>query len=181
MEKIDVLTLSSGNKDEFIKKLILGLIEYFDTDVDTLPENYGYKHPWSLLSLIRDNAIDTYALVYVNDRIWGGSGGIVRYIDDKKIYQGGFRWFSNAEKIVKGLGCMKAHIHKYTMTEQFERAKQQNCEEYILSFNNYNKRLFDISRKYHLKKAFPNTVFVPSEGMVMFNGVEQYLLTVDLK
>jgi hypothetical protein len=120
-------------------------------------------------------------MVYVNDRIWGGSGGIVRYIDGKKIYQGGFRWFSNAEKIVKGLGCMKTHIHKYTMTEQFERAKEQKCEEYILSFNGYNKRLFNISRKYHLRKAFPNTVFVPSNGMVMFNGVEQYLLIVDLK
>lgn len=181
MEKINVLKLTSDNKIEFTEKLILGLTEYFNTDVDSLPDNYGYKFSWSLLSLIRDCTIDTYALVYVNDRLWGGSGGIVRYIDGKKIYQGGFRWFSNAEKIVKGLGCMKPHIHKYTMTEQFARAKELNCEEYILSFNSYNKRLFDISRKYHLRKTFPNTVFVPSTGMVMFNGVEQYLLTVDLK
>jgi hypothetical protein len=181
MDKIEVLVLSSENKTEFTNKLTAGLVEYFKSDVDNLPDNYGYKLPWSLLSLLRDDNLDTYAIVYVNDRVWGGSGGIIRYIDDKKIYQGGFRWFSNAENLVKGLGCMKAYIHTHTMTEQFKRAKEQNCDEYILSFNNYNQRLFDISRKYHLKKAFPNTVFKPSDGLVLFNGVMQQLLIVDLK
>jgi hypothetical protein len=181
MDKVEVLVLSSENKSEFTNKLVEGLTEYFEADVDNLPDNYGYKHPWSLLSLLRDDKLDTYALVYVNDRIWGGSGGIIRYIDDKKIYQGGFRWFSNAENIVKGLGCMKTYIHTHTMTTQFERAKEQNCDSYVLSFNDYNKRLFEISRKYHLRKAFPNTVFNPSNGPVMFNGVLQQLLTVELK
>jgi len=181
MDVIDVLVLSAENKAEFTQKLTAGLTAYFDADVDNLPENYGYMHPWSLLSLLRDDKLDTYALVYVDGKIWGGSGGIVRHIDNKKIYQGGFRWFSNAEKIVKGLGCMKAYIHTHTMTEQFRRANEQGCKQYILSFNDYNQRLFEISRKYHLRKAFPDTVFVPSDGPVMFNGVLQQLLTVELK
>jgi hypothetical protein len=181
MDKIDTITLSSTNKDEFIEKLIDGLTEYFKTDLEGLPENYGFKHPWSLLNLILDDTIDVYTLVYVNGRLWGGSGGMIKHIDGKKIYQGGLRWFSNAENISKGLGCMKAYTHTYSIGEQFRRAKQQNCDEYILSFNNYNERLFHISRKYHLKKAFPDIVFKPSNGMVTFNGVPQYLLTVDLK
>jgi hypothetical protein len=76
---------------------------------------------------------------------------------------------------------MKAYTHTYTMTEQFRRASEQECEQYILSFNDYNKRLFEKSRKYHLRKAFPNTVFVPSNGPVMFNGTLQQLLIVELK
>ena len=120
-------------------------------------------------------------MVYVNGRTWGGSGGIIRYIDNKKIYHGGLRWFSNAKNVVKGLGCIKTHTLTYTMTNQLERAKEQNCDTYILSFNDYNKRFFDVGRKYLLKKAFPDIVFTPSNGMVMFNGVEQYLLTLDLK
>jgi hypothetical protein len=180
MDNIDVLVLSSNNKAEFTEKLIAGLTEYFEADVDTLPDNYGYKHPWSLLSLLRDDKLDIYALVYVNSRIWGGSGGIVRYIDNEKIYQGGFRWFSNAENLVQGLGCMKAYIHTHTMTEQFKRAREQGCAKYILSFNDYNQRLFEISRKYHLRKAFPGVEFKPSPGPVMFNGVLQQLLIVDL-
>jgi hypothetical protein len=67
------------------------------------------------------------------------------------------------------------------MTEQFQRAKDQNCEQYVLSFNDYSQRLFEISRKYHLKKAFPDIEFVPSDGPVMFNGTLQQLLTVDLQ
>jgi hypothetical protein len=181
MDKINVLVLSADNKSKFTKKLIKGLTEYFNTDIDNLPENYGYKHPWSLLSLLRDDKLDIYTLVYVNGKLWGGSGGIVRCVDNKKIYQGGFRWFSNAENLVKGLGCMKAYTHTHTMTEQFKRAREQKCNQYILSFNDYNQRLYEISRKYHLKKAFPDTVFVPSNGLVMFNGVLQQLLTVELQ
>ena len=73
MDKIDTLTLSTENKTEFIDKLTGGLLEFFETDsVDNFHENYGYQLPWSLLSLIRDDKIDTYTLVYVNGRIWGG-------------------------------------------------------------------------------------------------------------
>ena len=181
MDNIDVLVLSPDNKSEFLKKLTIGLTEYFGTEIDNLPENYGYKHPWSLLSLIEDGNLDTYALVYVNGNFWGGSGGMIRYNDNKKIYQGGFRWFSNAKNVVSGLGCIKIYTLTHTMTNQLIRAKEQNCDTYVLSFNDYNKRFFDVGRKYLLKKAFPNIVFGPSNGMVMFNGVEQYLLTLELK
>jgi len=182
MDKIDVLLLTADNKIEFIKKLTDALFEYFKcVDIENLPENYGTKHPWSLLNLIQDDKIDTYALLYVNDRVWGASGGIVRYIDDKKIYQGGFRWFSNAENLVKGLGCMKSYLYTYTMVDQLQRAREQDCDKFTLSFNDYNERFFEITKKYHLRKVFPNTVFNPSDGLVMFNGVPQRLLTVDLK
>jgi hypothetical protein len=76
---------------------------------------------------------------------------------------------------------MKAYTHTHTMTEQFKRAREHKCNQYIISFNDYNQRLYEISRKYHLKKAFPDTVFVPSNGPVMFNGVLQQLLTVELQ
>ena len=181
MDSVNALTLSSENKIEFVDKLIQGLVEFFETDVDSLPDNYGYKHPWSLLSLIKDDKLDTYTLVYVNDRVWGGSGGMVRYIDNKKIYQGGLRWFSNAKNHTKGLGFIRGYTLLYTMPQQFDRAKDLQCDEYILSFNEYNKKFFEVGHKYHLKKAFPNLVFTPSNGMVMFNGVMQYTLTLDLK
>lgn len=182
MDKIDTLTLSTENKTEFIDKLTGGLLEFFETDsVDNFHENYGYQLPWSLLSLIRDDKIDTYTLVYVNGRIWGGSGGMIRDMDGKKVYQGGFRWFSNAKNHVSGLGYMKTYIHTHTMTDQFIRAREQNCEQYILSFNTYNDRFFKISKNYHLRKAFPDIEFKPSNGHVMFNGVMQQILIVDLK
>jgi hypothetical protein len=180
MDKIEVKTLSEANKSDFINELVVNLTGYFDADVNNLPTNYGNKLPWSLISLIASGEIDTYQMLYVNDQFWGASGGMVREFNGKKIYQGGFRWFSNAEKITQGLGCMKAYSHTHKIGHQFDRAKLNGCSELILSFNDYNYRLFEISRRYHLRKAFPDRSFIPSATTIMFNGTPQWLLTTKI-
>lgn len=171
-----MLTLTNENKGEFTDRLKLALYDRFDKD---LHDNYGYTHSWSLLSLIRDNAIDTYQLLYVNDKFWTGAGGIVREFNGEKIYQAGFRVFSYASGRHKGLG-VKPYNHIYNTAYQIERAKLNNCSKVILSFNDYNYQLFQINIKYLLPRAFPNYKFVPSAKPVLFNGIDQWLLTLDL-
>jgi len=171
-----MLILTDENKGEFTDKLKQALNLRFGNE---LPENYGYLYPWSLLSLIRDDAIDTYQLLYVNDKFWTGAGGIVREFNNEKVYQAGFRVFSYSDPRHKGLG-VKPYNHKYCTTYQIERAKLNGCSKLILSFNDYNYQLFQVNIKYLLPKAFPDYKFVASSKPILFNGVEQWLLTLNL-
>jgi hypothetical protein len=182
MDKIEVLVLTPENKVEFTEKLTRAALDYFDCEtVEELPDNYGRKHPWSLLSFIDNDQLDIYQILYVNDQVWCCAGGIHRVHNGKKVYQGGFRWFSNAEKICKGLGSIKSYSHKYLIAHHLERAREQGFEEFILSFNDYNYRMFQSIRKYHLRKVLPDVNFEPSSEMVLFNNTPQWLLTVKLK
>jgi len=176
MDKVEMVTLTKENKSEFTIKLKLALIEKFG---ENIPENYSTLHPWSLLSLIRDEKIDTYQLLYVNDKFWTATGGMIREFEGNKVYQAVFRGFSNADNRHKGLG-VKSYTHMYNTTYQIERAKNLNCDSVIISFNDYNYTLFVLNQRYLLPKAFPNHTFVASNEPVMFNGVEQWLLTMKL-
>ena len=179
MDSIKLLNLENTNKDDFLSILTNELLAKFKcTDIDDLPENYGYAKEWSLLSLIRDNKIDSYQLIFVNGNFWVGSGGMIRTYDDKKIYQSGFRAFSNAT--VNGLGS-KSHSHEYNTKYQIERAKKAQCHEVILSFNLYNEKLFRITRDYHLPKIFDKNAWQASNEPNKFNGVSQWLLTMSLQ
>ena len=152
------------------------MIDKFGEDI---PENYGTEHPWSLLSLIRDDAIDTYQLIYVNDKFWTATGGMIREFGGNKVYQAVFRGFSNAENRHKGLGVV-SYTHLYSTKYQIERAKELGCHSVIISFNDYNYKLFDITQKYMLPKTLPEHKFIASDEPIMFNGVEQWLLTLRL-
>ena len=176
MDKIEMITLTKENKSEFIDKLKRALYEKFG---EVLPENYGTVHPWSLLSLIKDDVIDTYQLIYVNDKFWTATGGMIREFLGNKVYQAVFRGFSVADNRHKGLG-VKSYTHMYNTAYQIERAKELNCHSVIISFNDYNYKLFELNQRYLLPRAFPNHTFIASTTPVMFNGVEQWLLTMKL-
>jgi hypothetical protein len=181
MDSIKLLNLENTNKDDFLSILTNELLAKFKcTDIDDLPENYGYAKEWSLLTLIRDNKIDSYQLIFVNGDFWAGSGGMIRTYDNKKIYQSGFRAFSNATNLNRAIG-MKSYSHIYNTKQQIELATKHNCESIILSFNTYNERLFKITRDYHLPKVFGKDSFKGSDTAVEFYGVKQWLLTMSLK
>ena len=171
-----MITLTTENKSEFIEKLKQALCEKFG---EVLPENYGTLHPWSLLSLLRDDAIDTYQLLYVNEKFWTATGGIAREFNGNKVYQAVFRGFSDADNRHKGLG-VKSYTHLHNTKYQIERAKEVGCHSVIISFNDYNYRLFELTKKYMLPKALPEYTFTASSKPIMFNGVEQWLLTLAL-
>jgi hypothetical protein len=177
---VEVVNLSKENKDIFLERLTYCLLDYFKCEYTDLPDNYGDKNPWSLINLIKNDDLDSYTMVFVNDFFWGGSGGILRDFNGEKIYQGGFRWFSNAENAARGLGSVKSYNHIHSIGHQLERAKINGCTKYIISFNDYRYRYMLISKNYHFKKVFPDIDFKPSSEMIMFNNVPQWLLTVDL-
>lgn len=176
MDKVEMITLTKENKSEFVEKLKLALTEKFGNE---LPENYGTTHPWSLLNLINDDMLDTYQLLYVNDKFWTATGGIIREFEDNKVYQAVFRGFSYADHRHKGLG-VKSYTHAYNTKFQIERARELNCHSVIISFNDYNYKLFELNQRYLLPKAFPNHTFVASTEPITFNGVKQWLLTMKL-
>ncbi len=171
-----MITLSKENKDKFVDMLKRALIDKFGEEI---PENYNYTHPWSLLSLLRDDAIDTYQLLYVNEKFWTATGGIVREFNGNKVYQAVFRGFSDADNRHKGLG-VKSYTHLHNTKYQIERAKELGCHSVIISFNDYNYKLFELTKKYMLPKALPEHTFTASSKPIMFNGVEQWLLTLEL-
>ena len=176
MDKVVMTTLTKENKSEFSDMLKLALIDKFG---DNIPENYGTSRPWSLLSLVRDDALDTYQILYVNDKFWTATGGIVREFRGNKVYQAVFRGFSNADKRHKGLG-IKSYTHIHNTKFQIERAKALGCYSVIISFNDYNYKLFDLTKKYMLPRALPEYTFTASTEPIMFNGVQQWLLTLEL-
>jgi hypothetical protein len=169
------------DRESFYHVLRLELLKVFNVaDVQSLPENYGISKEWSLLRMIIDNQLDSYQLIYENNKFWSGSGGILRDFDGSRIYQAGFRAFADAKSLYAGIGC-KSYSHEYNTKLQIERAKELGCESLVLSFNIENERLFEITYKYHLKKVFGKDIFVASQEPVMFNGVPQWLLTMSLK
>lgn len=183
-----VVTLSSENRTEFIQALRLELYKKFQVDRDELlPENYANSKPWSLLKMLEEGRLDLYQMIYVNDRFWGSSGGIVRELDDgSRIYQAGFRTLSRShENGFKGFGT-KPYITGLSIRTQIERAKQLGCKKIVLSFNESNKRLFDVVNNYLHKKSFLGVneltqQFVPSSEPILFNGVPQWLLQMTLR
>jgi hypothetical protein len=174
-ENINVVSLTKDNKAEFLLLLEDALRFKFES----IPENYGREKPWSLISLILNDEIDTYQLLYVNGKIWAGSGGIIRQFNDEKVYQAGFRGFSTTTKHQPGLGS-KFYIHKYNTLIQIERAKVNNCKKVILSFNDYNYQLFKLTGSVILPQSGLQNLFEPSVEPILFNGVQQWLLTYDI-
>ena len=174
-----MLSLTEENKYFFLDQLKNELCNRFETTVEELPELYGYAKSWSLLSLVESNNIDTYQLLYVNDKIWTGSGGMIREFQGEKIYQSGFRAFSVQEHRHTGLG-VNAYMHQYSSTYQITRAKQFGCTSVIWSFDPHNYRLFQVNWKYLIPKAFPNFKFTIHEELVEFNNSPQHLIILDL-
>jgi hypothetical protein len=175
-DNIYLLTLSKKNRNDFLDKLTSALHERFG---DNIPENYGDSHNWSLLKLIKRNRIDTYQLLYINDKIWTGTGGIIRRLNSKKVYQAAFRGFSCAGLTNKGLG-IKTPTFIYCLDHQIERAKFNKCDSIILSFNEENKRLFEVTKNYTLPKTFKPGEWKASEKPILFNDTKQWMLTMKL-
>jgi hypothetical protein len=123
MDKIDILSLTDENKYFFVDVLKKELCGRFVTSVEELPELYGYTKPWSLLNLVETNSIDSYHLLYVNDKIWTGSGGMIREFQGEKVYQSGFRAFSVQEHRHTGLG-VNAYMHQYSSALHITKAKE---------------------------------------------------------
>lgn len=185
-ESVEILTLSPENKIEFIKNLTAVLFQKFEvSDVSDLPENYSNAKPWSLLRMLAEDALDIYQILFVNGQVWGACGGILRADGDRVIYQAGFRTISVSHKFVrKGLGTTP-YLNRYCISQQIQRAKDMGCSKVIISFNDHNRRLFDLVQKYHNKKKFKDndkimSGFVATDKPVMFNGVPQWLLEMNL-
>lgn len=176
MDNITLLTLTSDNKQQFLPKLLEALYECFG---DEIPENYSNVKTWSLLSLIENDEIDTYQLLYMNDKIWTGTGGMIREFNGEKVYQAAFRGFSCARLNNKGLG-VKTPTFVHCLNHQIERAKLNKCTSVVLSFNDYNKRLFEVTKNYTLPKTFTPDIWEASDKPIWFNGAEQWLLTMRL-
>ena len=171
--------LTSENRYEFAKTLEEILTYKFNCHVDDLPKNYSRNWEWGLLNLIENGRLTDYCLLYLNDKIWAGSGGRVRNFNGKKIYQVAFRAFSCATDQYKALG-MKSLFHKYMTLEQIANAKKYDCQQVIMSYNENSKRLFEITHKYILPRALPDLVWHASTEPVIFNTVPQWLIIHDL-
>lgn len=180
MDNITLINLENTDRQVFIDILKKELESVMG---DPLPENYGDGVEWGLIKLVEDDKIDSYQLIYLDGIFWAGSGGIIRHIDGQIVYQAGLRTFSNnsidANKLKSHVGS-KSYLHKYNTKYQLERAKLLKCHRMILSFNEYNTRLFRVIRDYHLPKIFKDECFVASDEMVIFNEVPQWLLTLEL-
>lgn len=164
------------------------LYDKFKVEKDEdLPENYSNTKSWSLLKMIEEDVMDIYQLIYIDDKFWASCGGIIRHPPGgEKIYQGAFRAFSRShDNIFKGFGT-KPYIVGVCLPIQIERARRLGCEKFVLSFNVSNERLFKIVTKYFTKKTFlgVNEIlkkFTATREPVIFNGVEQWLLEMNLR
>jgi hypothetical protein len=179
MDKIDLLSLTDENKYFFVETLKKELCERFVTSVEELPELYGYTKPWSLLNLVETGSIDSYHLLYVNDKIWTGSGGMIREFSGEQVYQSGFRAFSVQEHRHTGLG-VNAYMHQHSSTLHITKAKEIGCTKVIWSFDSHNYRLFQVNHKYLIPKAFPKYKFTIHDEPVEFNNSPQHLIILDL-
>lgn len=177
MDNISLLNLEDTDKIKFLSILTNELNLKFNNNIDV---NYSNELPWSLLNLIQEDKIDCYQLIYVNNCLWSGSGGMIRFFNNKKVYQAGFRGFSNATLYNKSIG-IKSYTHEFNTKYQIDRAKKTGCQEIILSFNLHNEKLFKITRDYHLPKVFGKDVWKASNEPIIFNEVPQWLLTMSLE
>jgi hypothetical protein len=181
MAEIKLLTLGDDNREFFYGVLKTELFNIFDvTSIEDLPENYGESEKWSLLNMITNDEIDSYQLIYVDGQFWSGSGGMIREVNNGRVYQGGCRAFSKTRSVNPGIGS-KSYTHEYNTLYQLNRAKELQCDSFVLTFNIYNKKLFDITRKFHLAKVFGKDKFIASDDVVVFNGVEQWILAMLLR
>ena len=149
MPNFKLIELSQESKTEFINTVEINLRIKFGTDI---PENYTRETPWSLLSLLENDAIDSYCMLYLNDEFWSAGGGIVREFNGDRVYQAGFRGFSaqtiRSDWAERGTGT-KSYTWQYIIHRQINRAIELKCDKVIISFNDYNVKLFKIS-KFHL-------------------------------
>lgn len=175
-ESVTTYKLEDNEVSMFLPHLENHLYEKFGAK---LPENYGRDKPWSLLNLIENNEINSYILIYVNDILWGGTGGMIREHHGEKIYQAGFRVFTNTRKVHTSLGS-KTYIHDFGTKHHIEKAKTLGCKKVILSFNDYNYNVYKLTKNYHLPKSFKEEIWQSNNEMIEFNGVKQWLLTMYL-
>ena len=178
MIKID--RLSQCDRGEFVKKLEFILVDKFNCLIEELPKNYGRSWYWGLLSLIENDVIDDYYLLYYNDKIWAASGGIIRNYKNELIYQAAFRGFSCASIQYRGIG-MKSLLHKHVTSEQIIDAKKKQCDKVIISFNIHNSKLFHVTHKYIMPRALPGVAWTISDSPTIFNKVEQFLMVHDIR
>lgn len=172
---IEIKKFSESNSSEFINNLSEILAKKFNCEVQDLPDNYNKKCQWGLLYLLENGSLDDYYLMFRQGRIWAGIGGIIRFYDNQKIYQAAFRGFSCASEQYKSLG-MKTLVHKYITAEQIEIARKKSCDKVIMSFNEHNHRLFEITHRYIMPRACPEIKWEISEQPVIFNHVPQWLM-----
>lgn len=186
MDNVKMISLADIDKSEFINLLRQELYKKFNaTADDMLPENYSNTTDWSLIKMIENSTLDTYQLLFVDNEFWGSSGGMIREFNGEKIYQAGFRAVSKSHDITyKGLGT-KPYMNAFCTRYQIDRAKETGCRKVILSFNEHNTKLFELVHKFHNTRPFMGVKelmkdFKPSETPVLFNGVPQWLLTMEL-
>lgn len=171
---------SESDPQEFIQKLTDILLKKFNCGINDLPQNYNNKWRWGLLYLLANRKLDDYYLLYHCDQIWAGAGGRVRYFNEEKIYQAAFRGFSFANEHYKSLG-MKNLFHRYITAEQINRAKICQCKKVIISYNEENKKLFEISHKYIIPRSLPNYIWTASTEPTLFNNINQWLITHEIQ
>lgn len=150
---------------------------------DTIHDNYGREKYWGLLALLEEKKIDSYTMLYVNDLFRGGSGGRVRDWRGRKVYQGGFRGFSTqvTNNLLKDKLGSTRYMYTHNLTYQISRAKMNDCSSIVLTFNDYNERLYRVIRDYHLPKVFGKDSFITYSEPQKFNGIDQWILEMYLK
>jgi len=62
---------------------------------------------------------------------------------------------------------------------QITRAKENKCNKLVLSYNNYNYRLF-LLHKYFTEKEFSTQSVIAYSEPKLFNGVEQWIIEFPL-
>jgi hypothetical protein len=179
MDNLRIVTLSSNNKRDFLTELENALCAKFNTDRENLPDNYGDKVKWGLLATIQNHEIDTYQLIYNKNKIWTGSGGIIRFINNDKVYQGLFRGFANIDLATRKGLIGSSPTFRYMVPHQIDRAKRNDCSKVIFSYNGYNHKLF-MAHKYLISKELPHLNFTSSPEPIMFNNVPQWILELIL-
>lgn len=172
---IIVKKLSESNRNEFIALVEQSLTKLFNCDKDQLPENYSQSWRWGLLNLLTTDIMSDYYLLLQNGQVWAGAGGIVRFFNEEKIYQAGFRGFSCAKFMHSGLG-MKSLLHHWITREQISYARSLNCTALIISFNEHNRRLFEITHKYIMPRSLPEIKWEVAKNLTDFNRVPQWLM-----
>lgn len=180
MNNIKLLNINNENLDFLIENL---LHSFKVATLNDLPENYGNKKPWSLLSMIENNQLDCYNVVICNNKFWSGSGGKLLE-SDSSIYHAGLRMFTNPDNNLVGL-TRPAYTMLYALPYQIERAKKLKCKKVILTFNKDKTRLFEMMKKYMFdkkRKKIGDEIlnFKPLQCMVNINNTMQWVLELEL-
>lgn len=153
-----------------------GLTNKFKCIKENLPDNYGYRKNWGLLSKLRDREFLSYSLLYVNGELWSGSGvaEVCLPEEDRSVQQVGWRMFLNSK-------VQSLYVPPYTITEvllQQVRTARSLGSEVVMTFNTYNLHLFLVMKK-RLASAKAGELrgkFVALPGTMKVNHVDQYVL-----